>query len=334
MRTFHVAKFNCYSSSRVMMQSRWDNKSFFIQSNKYPGYENIIFLNYRNVLMIANSLGPKDNIIFHSQSSLPFLIFVILFSKTNTKQLLYDIHDLNVIKNEWNYSKIRGFIMHALEYFVLKIMRVQSMIVSKGLAIIVQRRFKVKRPLVVRNISAKFPKNLPLRISTLNRGVYFGTFDRLDDSFFEKLYQGNHRIDIYGRFNHGKPSKIMTNAINDGLVNNCGEYYPEKMNFLNNYDFLYYNIRPYDINYRFAAPNKFFQALAYGLVLLTPPGYSELACVLNKQPGLHFILQNNLSESLHQHSIRNLKTIKNVENLLRKLLKESEKNYKFLLKKI
>lgn len=331
MLTYHIAKFDCFKSSRLMMQAGWDTKSVFIQKTKYEASEQTIPLSFGHVLKVARNLGSHDVMIFHAQSALLYLVMVRLLTRIKSHQVIYDIHDLNVIPRAWNYMRIRGLVMYIFEYISMRVMQTPVMIVSKGLAIIIAKRFKVQRPLVVRNISAKLPEKPLVTGRDLKRGVYFGTFDRLPNDFFDHLYQENHSIDIYGRFNHGKPSETMEKAIHDGVVNYCGEYNPGNMEFLEDYDFLYYYVHPYDLNYRFAGPNKFFQALAYGLVLITPPGYSELSNVLSNQPGAHLILKSNLLKLLQNSSIRNQQTMEKIRGLLTELQEESKRNYKKLV---
>lgn len=331
MVTYHIAKFDCFKSSRLMMQAGWDSRSVFIQNEKYEAKEQTMYLSLGQVLKVARNLGQQDVMIFHAQATLIYLLAARFLTRVKSQQLVYDIHDFNVIPRAWSYIKFRGIIMYIFEYIALKIIKTPAMIVSQGLAIIVARNFKVARPLVVRNISAKIPENPLVFSRDLKRGVYFGTFDRLPNEFFDHLYEENYTIDIYGRFKHGKPSKVMEKAMCDGVVNYCGEYNPDKMKFLEEYGFLYYHIYPCDLNYRFAGPNKFFQALVYGLVLITPPGYTEMSTLLSHQPGAHLILQSSLSKLLQQSSIRNNEAMENLNRLLSELQEESKRNYKQLV---
>lgn len=297
MTTYHVAKFDCFRSSRLNMQSKWDEESIFVHLST-SNQENSYRLSVRQIIQLLKLSHTEDKFVFHAQSSLPYLLYFVFFGLVNRKKVVYDIHDLNVIPKGLSYMKVRALMMYLLEYFTLKLFKVQSITVSKGLAIVMARRYKVKRPKVVRNISADLPERMSVKTRTENKMVYFGTFDRLPNEFFDQLKRESLSIDIFGRYNKTSGTPNMQNAIQTGIVNYRGEYNPKEMDFLKDYSHLYYNINPTDANYQFAGPNKFFQALTYGLTLLIPKGYRELTHLLNGIPGAYRVLGGNISELL------------------------------------
>lgn len=330
MQTYHVAKFDCFKSSRINMQSKWDEKSVFIHLST-SDQENSFGLSIRQIMKLVKASHPRDKFVFHAQSSLIYLIICKMFGAFSRERVIYDIHDLNVIRAGLDYMKLRGIALHFLEFMTLKVMRIPSITVSSGLAIIIAKRFKSKRPLVVRNISAEMFEGSMKKEEGQSEMVYFGTFDRLPNKFFEELEREGLRLDIYGRFNNGNPSQIMQSALEKGIIKYCGEYNPKDMGFLKNYAYLYYNIDPYDLNYRFAGPNKFFQALVYGLVILIPRGYSELSFLLKDIPGAQITINGSINNLIKKKPEFDQNYSTNVEILLAKLKTDSQENYRLLL---
>lgn len=326
MTTYHVAKFDCFKSSRLNMQSKWDQKSVFVHVST-SDQENAYRLSVRQIAQLAKEAHMADRFVFHAQSSLPYLIISVLLGLVKRKQAVYDIHDLNVIPKELSYMKVRALTMYLLEYFTLKVFKISSITVSKGLAILMARRYKVTRPKVVRNISVDLPERVSAKITTEKKMVYFGTFDRLPNEFFDQLKREKLSIDIFGRFNNASPTPSMQNAIESGMVNYQGEYNPKAMDFLKDYSHLYYNIVPPDANYQFAGPNKFFQALTYGLTLLIPKGYRELTYLLDGIPGAFKVLEGNISELLASDFKQGEDYFSRVKTLLNLMKHDSKKNY-------
>jgi hypothetical protein len=312
------------------MQSAWDKSSFYIHLSD-KSQDNSLNLTFPQLLRISRASSDKDKFIFHAQSSLVYLVTLKLLGVLSRDQIIYDIHDLNVIQEKLNYMRLRGISMHILEFVTLKIMRISSITVSSGLAIIIAKRFKSKRPLVVRNISAEMREGSMKKEVDQNKMVYFGTFDRLPNKFFVELEREGLQLDIYGRFNNGKASQTMQDALEQGVIKYCGEYNPGDMGFLRNYAYLYYNIDPYDVNYRFAGPNKFFQALVYGLVILTPQGYSELSFLLKDIPGAQTTIKGDIVNLTNRKPVFDEDYSSRVESLLAKLKTDSQENYRTLI---
>ena len=326
MTIYHIAKFDCFKSSRLNMQSKWDEESVFVHLSTL-NQENSYLLSVRQIKQLLKFSQSKDKFVFHAQASLPYLLYFLFFGLINRKKAVYDIHDINIIPKEISYMKLRALMMYLLEYFTLKFFKISSIIVSKGLAIVMARRYKVTRPKVVRNISADLPERMPVKTITEKKMVYFGTFDRLPHEFFDQLKRENLSIDIFGRFNNASATPSMQKAIQSGMINYRGEYNPKGMDFLKEYSYLYYNIDPPDANYQFAGPNKFFQALTYGLTLLIPKGYRELRYLLNGTPGAYKILEGNISELLTSDSKHGEDYFSKVANLMTLMKSESMNNY-------
>lgn len=326
MITYHVAKFDCFKSSRLNMQSKWDEESVFVHLST-SNQENSYSLSVRQIKQLLKWSQREDKFVFHAQSSLPYLLYFMFFGLVNRKKAVYDIHDLNVIPKGLSYMKLRALTMYVLEYFTLNFFKIPSITVSKGLAIVMARRYKVTRPKVVRNISVDLPERISVKTITEKKMVYFGTFDRLPNEFFDQLKRESLSIDIFGRFNNASATPSMQNAIQTGLVNYRGEYHPKEMDFLNEYSHLYYNIVPPDANYQFAGPNKFFQALTYGLTLLIPKGYRELTHLLGGIPGAYKVLDGNISELLTSDFKHGEDYFHKVADLMGFIKRESMNNY-------
>lgn len=329
MVTYHVAKFDCFKSSRVTMQAKWDVETKYIhRSSRKASFA--FPLEWKTLKFSIKDSSPEDRFIFHAQSSIIYLIVAKLFLGLKFGQCIFDIHDLNVIPRRWDYLKLRAIVLTFLEWFVLRILKTKSTTVSKGISIIIAKKYAVERPLIVRNISAEVvikDKNRPQQ-----KLVYFGTLNRLPVSFFTDLEKDSLTIDVFGRFNNDEENKALSNAIAKGYVNFKGAYDPKDLSFLYNYEFLYYNIIPYDTNYRFAGPNKFFQALCHGLKILIPPGYSELLYLLSPFPDTYRVIKGSVAEIIaSDYPSKDCIDIDNLDSYLHALKNESKENYKRVL---
>jgi hypothetical protein len=322
MTTYHVAKFDCLKSSRLAMQSNWDIEAIYIHKSNNK-FDNSYHLSISVLSKAIKSSKPSDKFIFHAQSSLIYLIFCCLFLQLEMSKVVYDIHDLNTFPKRIGYSLFRSWIMCIQELIVLRLFKVKSITVSLGLALIISRTYRVKRPSVIRNISVdnlKWEKK-----PRCNRLIYFGTFERLSDQFFNFLEQEQLEADVYGRYNIHNENTLVKSALKKGIIHFKGEYDPKNLDFLHKYDFLYYNIEPTDINYRFAGPNKIFQALGYGLSILIPRGYSELNFLLSKLKGSVFFIQKSIRKDINNRPY-DLK-FKETQDFLENLKLESKRNY-------
>jgi hypothetical protein len=326
MITYHVANFDCHKSSRILSQSSWDLNSIFVHRTLNSDGEKNIKLSFLNVLKIYKELGSSDRIIFHAQSSLIFLIFIYFFRFKIPTKVFYDIHDLVEVPKKFSYLKIRAILMYVFEFLVLNVFRIPSMTVSNGLSIIISKRYKIQRPAVVRNVPPII-EEIITKNNNSGRVVYFGTFDRLSNEFFQFLYVNNCKIDIYGKFNYVKEKSLLSKAIEDGYIVYKGEYNPTDMSFLKNYNYLLFFINPNTVNLRFSSPNKVFQALTYGLTIITPIGYSELFYLFgNNFPFYHTATVGN-SNLLSSEYIPDDSDAGNLYSLLFSIWEESKINY-------
>ena len=242
---------------------------------------------------------------------------------------MYDIHDLNVINNSFNYKFIRSIIFYFIEFLILKIFKIRAITVSSGLSGIITKRYNINEISIVRNISVSLDE-IEIDYTKRNKKVlYFGNFDRLNDKFFRGIIKNNLEIDLYGKFQSENMSKKLKKILDNDNVKYLGEYNPNDLSFIKNYEFIYYNIDPYDINYKFAGPNKFFQALSHGLILIIPKGYEEMEFIFKnfknffvnpKNDIINLKNSNKISKSDHFKILNHIKFLKN----------NSELNYKNL----
>lgn len=328
MSTYHIAKFDCFKSSRLEMQSKWEEESIYVHLSEKER-KSSIQLTISVLRSVIKQSKDSDTFVFHAQSSLIYLILGKIFFGLNISRTVYDIHDLNVTPKAWGYLKFRAWFMALQECLVLRFFKIKSMTVSTGLAMVISRIYHVPRPKIVRNISANVSNKF--RKHQSNRLVYFGTLDRLPKHFFTHLEQEELTVDVYGRFNYSINNSYLKEAMDNGVVNFKGEYNPKELEFLLDYDFLYYNILPYDTNYRFAGPNKFFQSLSYGLKVLIPSGYSELKFLLSQLNGSFNIIEESVSKAMLDTKLQPALGTSEIQIFLDKLKLDSKNNYQELL---
>lgn len=329
---YHIAKFNCFKSSRLQMQSAWDFEFIYIhisdKNNKLSKK-----LSFKGLKGVIKESSNNDVFVFHAQSSLVYLIIGFIFLGLTKDKIVYDIHDLNIISKKFNYLTLRGTVFFILEFLVLKLFKIKSCTVSSGIAHILKKRYYLSEISVVRNVSSEFFMHNSNSNKPLKKGVYFGAFDRLNQEFFTTLERNDLKIHLYGRFNTSNESTLINYALSAGLADYKGEYDPRDLSFLKEYDYLYYNISPLDLNYVYAGPNKFFQALSYGLVLLTPGGYKEMEELLQHIPGPLITMEYNLKNQLEELRCLDFVTLEKLASLVKQLKDKSELDYKKLTAK-
>ena len=331
--TIHVAKFDCYKSSRIMMQSGWEENSIFLHLGVS---EQSVKLNFKNLLKVLDSSNSGDRFIFHAQSSLVYLLFsyALTFNRRETIKILYDIHDLNVIPVGWGYVSLRAYVMQLLEWVTLRVLKIKSMTVSAGIARLMSMKYNCEIPILVRNISTDIVRNQDMeKKSEGGKLIYFGTLDRVSEYFFLALAKQKLRIDLFGRFNYMDPPIFFEKYTCTETAKFNGTYNPKNLDFLLEYDFLYYNIPPPDANYRLAAPNKFFQALAHGLSILVPRGYNELRFIFGDIPGAIAVIDESSDiRGVLNRCVRNKSSDFSVKikERLELMKSESRDNYKSL----
>lgn len=228
--------------------------------------------------------------IFHMQSSLPYLLTALVGRKLSRSKVtfVYDIHDLNEFSmGKSKYEMLRFGCMFALEWVVFKC-GVRLLTVSRGLANVYRLRYG-RRPLVVRNI----PEKVQLEgYSDLRRRVdgfvYFGLVDRirLPEEFLARLESERVTLDIYGTVRERSASyrRKLEELENRGVLRFLGEYDPGDLRFLAKYRA---SVLPFEvcrINLRYSLPNKLFQALGYRVPCLISEGLIEAKRLFRQWP--------------------------------------------------
>ena len=305
-KTFHVGKFDCFSSSRVMGQSSWDQQPFYLHRSKrrekMEGKES--HLSLMKMAMTLVSLRGKAIFVFHAQSSLPYIVvarLISFFSLRAQVKYVYDIHDLNEQKTysdfyrRVRYGVIRHYLLHFLEALIFQDQAISKITVSEGLSEVLFRRFKSAKPIVVHSISLKFkPESYSSHGNEHDpRLVYFGTKNHAPIDLMSTLRKHNYQLRMYGRdISWEELSKHS--EISRGFVEILGPYDPKDMDFLYNYNILLlYRPKASTINYQVALPNKLFQALSAGLSLIISSNFVEVKNLFAEPEGAVEVIHNN-----------------------------------------
>lgn len=261
------------------MQSRWDEKSVFVHDSKSDDYSVNIKLSLLALLKLLRRALEIDVIVFHAQSSLPYLLISYLYIKLVGKKILfiYDIHDLH----EWDLSfklisrpALRYCVLGFFEWIVFSIEEIRKITVSNGLAILMSKKYGKPPPVVVRNTSSE-GKRLPFANRLKNTVLFFGIKERAPIGLFDKLNSVGVEVHLYGR---GMTEDWLVNILRDNLggVKVFGEYSPERMDFLNNYKVLILYPSDNKLNYKYSMPNKLFQAIDHGLCVVVSDYFDEI----------------------------------------------------------
>lgn len=273
------------------MQSRWDREFSFIHLSSSGYAAPHSKFGWTNLFVAVFRMDKNDCIVFHSQSSLPYLSLAFLVKKIFflKGRYIYDIHDFHELNPEvkiLSKEYLRYIVFIILEYIVFKSKGIGKITVSDGLAKLIAKRYASKKPFVVRNISLQQGESLKCSgVDVSDSIVYFGTKERVPVDAIPKLVQEGIYMDIYGR---GIDENWLRNAIGEydkTRVRVHGEYFPENLNFLNSYK-LTIIFAPQDVslNFRYSLPNKLFQALAAGLVVLVSDNFEEMIDLFSDVP--------------------------------------------------
>lgn len=296
----HIYKSDCFGSSRLMLQAKWDEQSVFIHKtgvldgeiHEVDGKKIISQkLLWKNIISVLRC-EEVNSMVFHAQSSILYLlacyVYLVVWGCGRKVLLVYDIHDLNEYVSRCGVNKYFDYIYYRynvfllLEYFVLHVLHIKSMTVSKGLSRIISKRYRCDRPKIVR--SAILPDAMPVRQNNQNnkcRAVYFGTRNHLPISLIPELIKYDISVDFYGRdVRKGEVLRGLPRE-KENLFRFYGAYIPENLDFLNAYDLLIlFKPEKVSINYRYALPNKMYQSLAHGLSILVSDNFIEMKYLL------------------------------------------------------
>lgn len=308
--TYHIYKTDCYKASRVLMQSTWEDESIFYHRPK-DGFKNDDqYLNLKKIFGLAIGIKKNCAVVFHSQSSLPYLIlFFFLVKILNLKNfsIVYDIHDLHEKITEsflvriTNCSDVRYYCFRFFEAIIFMIKPIVKITVSKGLAQEMASKYSTLAPIVIRNISLVNNNKNILSSDRYEKAVlFFGTTERVPLEIVAELHAIGMELHLFGRGITENWLRSRIPEVHLQTVKIFGEYSPEKMEFLNNYNFLViYTPNNLSLNFKYSLPNKLFQALNSGVSVLVSKNFEEMAELFEEIPGSVGVIEdNNLSSSI------------------------------------
>lgn len=318
------------------MQSKWDQKSSFVHRGAIIVENGDATLGLVSLYKILRVCKAGDTFVFHSQSSLPYLIAAYLASLFFGKLIkyVYDIHDLHessATAGVFSRDNVRYLILGIFEYLVFRVHRIRKITVSIGLAIEMAKRYKCSRPSVVYNISSS---NLQQRqrnqLDVKKPVVFFGTAERVPISLLPKLESSSFGLHIYGRGITIEWVKEVAGLKESKNIATFGEYNPKDMSFLQSYDYLLiYAPENYSLNFRYSMPNKLFQALAAGLTVLVSDNFHEmLSSFSDVTPAVIAVNDTNLMTVIDNIALKRTdKYFDTISSRLNILYEESKSSY-------
>ena len=311
MTTYHIYKTDCVGSSRVMLQSGWeDGRSVFIHHVK-PGRPATVPekpFALRSILdaMKASKGGKPPRFVFHAQSSLPLLLLSYLlrrFFGGRDALFVYDIHDLHeggepyrTLGEKIRYGFFRHHILALLERIVLGLRGVRALTVSSGLSRTTADWYGCPAPAVVH--SAMYPRRDASELQAMPRHakalLFFGTPERLPVDLIDAIGAAGLELHLYGRFKGREGVEEQLGRALPDHVKVFGEYSPDDLDFVGTYPYLLL-FKPSDrrLNFRYSLPNKMFQSLGYGVSLILSENFEEMAEVLSPVPGAATVLRDS-----------------------------------------
>ena len=322
------------------MQQRWEKESIFIHLAKDKDYTKNIELGFFNLFKKIKSSNKEDVFIFHAQSSLPYLISGWIAKKLLAKKsnFVYDIHDLH----EWNnndsmFSKnaVRFYVLDALERIAFKITAIKKITVSQGLSTTMATKYANQPPIIVRNISVTENINPPRIENRIDSAViFFGTRERVPLSIISGLKKSDIELHLYGK---DITKDWLKNYVSESDLSNVkifGEYNPNDLAFLENYKvMILFAPENKTLNFRYSLPNKLFQALERGVVVIFSDNFEEISNLFSKSSSvissdenefiqnIEKILKNGIKENVEKNTIQ-----------IKFLYKESRESYLNVMK--
>ena len=306
--TYHIYKTDCYKSSRVVLQASWDASSFFVHPlNNVRSGDSLkdgvdIDLTFFNLLKLILALKGRrrSSLVFHAQSSLPYLFFVkflLFFVDVVNVRIVYDIHDFHErphVKRLWGwfrYSVVRYSVLLFLEWLVLHCRSIKVMAVSGGLSQIVSEQYKCRPPAVVMSAPRLEVETIALDFSEEFSVVYFGMRKHAPPTELVKQFVAlGIPFHLYGR---DIPEGFYDLEDPRGVVKYFGEYNPKDLSFLKKYKCLVLHKQEANsLNYRVALPNKMFQAISFGLCFILSSNFEEMIETLRGIPGSIYVLDD------------------------------------------
>ena len=318
------------------MQSRWDSTFSFIHLSSSGYAEPHLKLGWKNFFGTVFRMGEKDCMVFHAQSSLPYLLFGLLVKKIFflKGRYVYDIHDYHELSSKIKILSrdfFRYIVFFIFEYAVFKFKRIPKITVSDGLATLIAERYSAKKPSVVKNISLQDLKSAEYASSSRSDSIlYFGTRERVPLDAIPKLHNQGHCMDIYGRDIDEAWLRNSIGEYDKEKIRIHGEYFPENLNFLQSYKMtIIFAPKDTSLNFKHSLPNKLFQSLAAGLVVLVSDNFEEMINLFSDVPNAVLPINSNnicdVIEIAKNHS--KVDDNSDLENKLKLIQSESKNLY-------
>lgn len=316
MKIYHIYKADCFRASRVMLQVSWDGMSNFLHLGKVGevktkfGCVDSKKLSFWNLIKsILPDRGGSDGkvLVFHAQSSLPYLIitrFVSLFLRRGKVSIVYDIHDLHEKSQHANWwdsirqGLIRYQILKFLELIACKDGSIQKMTVSVGLSQVIAHEYKIPLPAVVRSAPHLSKLKAP-HVELVDKEsslLFFGSPERAPIELLDNITVAGYELHLYGLGIDENELARRGVDPHSSKVRLFGPYLPDELGFLLNYNYLLlYSPSVKSLNFRYSLPNKLFQAMSAGLQLIVSDNFEEIIETLNEVPGAVEVLTSDKS---------------------------------------
>tara|TARA_R110001599_G_scaffold68408_9_gene192724 strand:- start:4928 stop:5893 length:966 start_codon:yes stop_codon:yes gene_type:complete len=262
-----------------MMQSAWVGDNVYI--HKTACRTNFSFkLSFYNIFWIILGLKEEDALIYHAQSSLPYLVFSKIFCFFLIKKniFVYDVHDLHEDSNDESlYVKLRYLIFLWLEFFIFKIRSIRKMTVSRGLSCVISSKYRVEEPVVVYNCSVECADYINALNDRSESILFFGTKERFPIALLDVIQDSDMTLSFYGRGVNYEWLSEINKCYDRSLVNIYGEYSPDNLNFVSEYK-VALNFFPENnsLNFKYSLPNKLFQAIGMGTTVIVSENFHEM----------------------------------------------------------
>lgn len=336
--TVHVCKFDPRFSSRLLLQMEWDEHSIVLCRYEYNNKTNLVGINkkkYEFIYLTLRSLLDtikkiEGTYIFHMQSSLTYLLVTLavrILRKKNIK-IIYDLHDINDCQRGVTYGYFRFLIFYIIEWMIA-FMNVSIITVSPGLSRIMFQRYGIKAKIVY-SIHPRIEIGQTKRKG--NNLLYFGLLnnDRLPIKYLNYFGENSISIDFYGRLFAAEQNYIeLTERLKeDRIINDMGEYEPENLEFLLNYQYCLLLFEK-TLNHEFCLPNKLFQALRYGLCVVISPSLVEILELFRDFPDFVISIkkEDDLKFLLNSKKKTDCERVRDVNDYLDVLIRESRNRY-------